>query len=133
VHTVAVSLSRHDGGRVLSSIIQSWHSGTREQAIVHALEYAQGAKPGFQIDQWLVAKIPLPVIQIDDGARTAPRYAAEIVRKAEPGRSGLVWNLERLADHLDACASAIEARRAIDAEGGVVVDESAASEAGDAQ
>jgi hypothetical protein len=55
--------------------------------------------------------------EIDDGIRTAPRHAAEQVRRHNPGMHGLALNLERLSDVLDKIAvcevldaSRIEAR-----------------------
>lgn len=42
--------------------------------------------------------------EIDDGIRTAPRFAAEQVRKFNPGMHGLVLNLNRLSDVLDSFA-----------------------------
>lgn len=73
--------------------------------------------------------------ETDNGIRSTPGYAAEIIRKKDPGMVGLILNLDRLQDVLDAqaarevVAQAIEARRAETGTGSV--HESAVSE-GDA-
>lgn len=43
--------------------------------------------------------------QIDDGIRTVPKFAAEQIRRFSPGMVGLILNLERLSDTLDAIAA----------------------------
>jgi hypothetical protein len=47
------------------------------------------------------APAPMELELLDDGMRTAAKYALEVVRKYEPGRSGLIHNLGRLEEFLD--------------------------------
>lgn len=55
--------------------------------------------------------------ETDDGIRTVPGYAAEIIRKKEPGMVGLILNLDRLQDVLDARAAREVVSQGIEASG----------------
>lgn len=75
--------------------------------------------------------------EMDNGIRSTPGYAAEIIRKKDPGMVGLILNLDRLQDVLDAqaarevVAQGIEAATADETGTGSAVGESpvAASDA----
>ena len=52
--------------------------------------------------------------EIDDGIRTVPGYAAEIIRKKDPGAVGLILNLDRLQVVLDEIAARANVAKVMD-------------------
>jgi len=62
---VAVQLSKHEGGKLLASLVLVVREGGSEaEALKHAIDYAATEKPGFSIDQYLIQKIP-PAAMLD--------------------------------------------------------------------
>jgi hypothetical protein len=92
--------------------------------------------PFNHVPQWLETALRRGTITIKEDDRDYALWAVDTpegIKVAEPG-DDIVCLDGHFEVHKDSyLASAIEARRAIDAEGGVVAGESAASEAGDAQ
>jgi hypothetical protein len=104
---IAVSLSKNDGRTSTHTMTLSWRSDcSRDEAIVDALEHAREVKPGFSIDDYLVAEIA--AVEVCNGIWANCPNAQPTLERGFP-----VMRCRQTGRHPDHCAaSAIEAQRA---------------------
>ncbi len=61
IFTVALQLIKAEGSTTTFSMSQSWQrGGSKDEALVAAMEHAKTAKPDFAVQQWLISEILPP-------------------------------------------------------------------------